>query len=214
MSVKLDIAGNRAVASLGRRIAKLDDFVHDYAGSYTDVGAVVKVPVLSCEAGLFNEENNNYEQSTGTTEASIPVSSHFVAGFTVTPIQLTEGLDAFNGLFNQFGDTAGRAIAKSVENTVISQVLSSTNTPVALTATLAGFTNLYKTCYDKDLDPGNTVLVLNPENFSKLIEVLGEKVVNLEKVVEEGYIENFLGFARIVCSYYVDSHIKIGRAHV
>ena len=207
-SLTLDIAGNKAVASLGRRIAKLDDFVHDYAGDFSDVGAVVKVPVLSCEAGLFNAGSNNYEQSTGTTEASIQVSAQYVAGFTVTPKQMSDGLGAFNGLFAQFGDTAGRAVAKAVENAVVSQVLSSTATPVSLTATKAGFTGLFKTCYDKDLDPSNTVLVLNPETYAKMLEVVGADIVNLERVIELGYVDNFLGFARVMCSYYVDSNLK------
>lgn len=207
-SIKLDIAGNRAVASLGKRIAKLDSFVHDYAGAYDEVGAVVKMPVLSCEAGVFDEISNNYEQGTGTDTASITLSSQYVAGFYVTPQQWTEGLGAFNGMFNQMGDQAGRAIARAIENAVVGQVLSSTNEPATLTATKAGFAGLFKLAYDSDLDPSDTVLVLNPETYGKLIETVNMDVVGLQKAVETGYVENLLGFKRVVCSDAVNAGLK------
>lgn len=207
MSVKLDIAGNKCVASMGRRLAKISEFAHDYANDPTEVGAVVKMPVLSCEAGVFNETTNNYEQSNGTTEAAIPVSEHYVAGFEVTPIQMSDGLGAWNDLFNRMGDQAGRAIARAVEKDVVGQVLSS-NSAETLTATKAGFAQLYKIAMDNDLDPSNTILVLNAENYAKLLEVLGADVVNLQYAIENGYIDNFLGFRRILASGSVDASLK------
>jgi hypothetical protein len=41
-----------------------------------------------------------------------------------------------------------------------------------------------------------------------MIEVVGADIVNLEKVIEEGYVDNFLGFARVMCSFYVNSNLK------
>ena len=204
----LQIAGNKVVASLGRQIAKLDAFAHDYAPDYTTVGAVVKMPVLSATAGIFDKESNNYEQSSTITEASITLSAQYVAGFNVSPKQMSDGLGAYAGLMNQLGDNAGRAIARAVEDAVVGQVLSSaTGANETLTQTKAGFTSLYKVCFDHDLAPENCILVLNPTAYAKLLEVLGADVVNLEKVIETGKIDNFLGFKRIICSASVNSNL-------
>lgn len=195
----LEIAGNRVVASMGRQIAKLDAFAHDYAPDYTTVGAVVTMPVLSATAGLFDKDSNNYAQSSTITEAKITLSSQYVAGFNVTPKQMSDGLGAYAGLMNQLGENAGRAIARAVETAVVGQVLSAASTQT-LTQTKAGFAALYKECFDHNLNPADCVLVLNPTAYSKLLEVVGADIVNLEKVIETGKIDNFLGFKRILCS--------------
>lgn len=204
----LQIAGNKVVASMGRAIAKLDAFAHDYAPDYTTVGAVVKMPVLSAVAGIFDKDNNNYEQSSTISEASITLSAQYVAGFNVSPKQMSDGMGAYAGLMNQLGENAGRAIGRSIEDAVVGQV---TATTAGRTATLAqtktGFTGLYKSCYDAKLAPENCVLVLNPTAYSKLLEVVGADIVNLEKAIETGKIDNFLGFKRILCSASVDAGI-------
>lgn len=202
----LQIAGNKVVASMGRQIAKLDAFAHDYAPDYTTVGAVVKMPVLSAVAGIFDKTTNNYEQSSTISEASITLSAQYVAGFNVSPKQMSDGLGAYAGLMNQLGDNAGRAIARSIEDAVVGQVLSSAST-VSLTQTKAGFTGLYKECFDANLNPQDCILVLNPTAYSKLLEVLGADIVNLERVIETGKIDNFLGFKRILCSASVNSDL-------
>lgn len=202
----LQIAGNKVVASMGRQIAKLDAFAHDYAPDYTTVGAVVKMPVLSAVAGIFNKENNNYEQSSTISEAAITLSAQYVAGFNVSPKQMSDGLGAYAGLMNQLGENAGRAIARSIEDAVVGQVLSS-DTTETLAQTKAGFTGLYKLCFDKNLNPQDCILVLNPTAYSKLLEVLGADIVNLERVIETGKIDNFLGFKRILCSASVNSNL-------
>lgn len=203
----LQIAGNKVVASLGRQIAKLDAFAHDYAPDWTTAGAVIKMPVLSAVAGIFDKDNNNYEQSSTITEADITLSNQYVAGFNVSPKAMSDGLGAYAGLMNQLGDNAGRAIARSVEDAVVGQVTSATNTPATLALTKTGFAGLYKSCFDANLAPENCILVLNPTAYAKLLEVLGMDVVHLESAIETGKIDNFLGFRRILCSASVDSGI-------
>ena len=204
----LTIAGNKVVASIGRQVAKLDAFAHDYAPDYTTVGAVVTMPVLSATAGLFDKDSNNYEQSSTITDAKITLSAQYVAGFNVSPKQMSDGLGAYAGLMNQLGENAGRAIARAVEDAVIGQVLSSNvGATETLTQTKAGFAGLYKVCFNHDLAPENCILVLNPAAYSKLLEVLGADVVNLEKVIETGKIDNFLGFKRVLCSASVNSNL-------
>lgn len=202
----LQIAGNKVVASMGRQIAKLDAFAHDYAPDYTTVGAVVKMPVLSATAGIFDKDSNNYEQSSTISEAAITLSAQYVAGFNVSPKQMSDGLGAYAGLMNQLGENAGRAIARSIEDAVVGQVLSADST-ISVAQTKAGFTGLYKECFDKNLNPADCILVLNPTAYSKLLEVVGADIVNLEKVIETGKIDNFLGFKRILCSASVNSNL-------
>lgn len=203
----IDIAGNSVVYSLGREIAKLTDFAHDFAPDYSAVGGVVKMPILSASAGIFDADANNYEQNSSVNTASITLSSQYVAGFSVTPKQMSDGLGAYSNLFTQMGEDAGRAIARSVEAAVVGQVLSSTNETATLALTKAGFAGLYKTTMNANLAPNNCVLVLNPTAYAKLIEVLGMDVVHLERAVETGRIENFLGFKSILASNSVDSNI-------
>ena len=201
----IEIAGNSVVFSLGREIAKIDEFAHDFAPDYNAVGGVVKMPVIAAQAGVFNAANNNYEQSSTIDTASITLNKQYVAGFEVTPQQMSDGLGAYASLFDQLGADAGRAIGRAVEAEVVGLVDNTTATPVALALTKAGFAGLYKTTMDANLAPSNSVLVLNPAAYSKLIEVLGMDVVHLETAVETGKIDNFLGFRRILCSAGVDS---------
>lgn len=203
----IDIAGNSVVYSLGREIAKLTDFAHDFAPDYSAVGGVVKMPILSAQAGIFDKDNNNYEQSSTVGEASITLSAQYVAGFNVTPQQMSDGLGAYANLFQQAGEDAGRAIARSVEGAVVGQVLSSTATPATLALTKAGFAGLYKNTMDANLAPSHSVLVLNPAAYAKLLEVLGMDVVNLQAAIETGKVDNFLGFHRVLCSGAVDANL-------
>ena len=203
----LEIAGNSVVYSLGREIAKITDFAHDFAPDYNAVGGVVKMPIISATAGVFNAANNNYEQNSTIDTASITLNKQYVSGFEVTPQQMSDGLGAYAGLFTQLGEDAGRAIARSVEAAVVGLVTNATATTATLPLTKAGFAGLYKTTMEKNLAPANSVLVLNPTAYSKLIEVLGMDVVHLEKAIETGKIDNFLGFKSILCSASVDSNI-------
>ena len=203
----LEIAGNSVVYSLGREIAKITDFAHDFAPDYNAVGGVVKMPIISATAGVFNAANNNYEQNSTIDTASITLNKQYVSGFEVTPQQMSDGLGAYASLFTQLGEDAGRAIARSVEAAVVGLVTNATATTATLPLTKAGFAGLYKTTMEKNLAPANSVLVLNPTAYSKLIEVLGMDVVHLEKAIETGKIENFLGFKSILCSASVDSNI-------
>lgn len=203
----IEIAGNSVVYSLGREIAKITDFAHDFAPDYSAVGGVVKMPILSAQAGIFNASTNNYEQNSTVGTASITLNKQYVAGFSVSPQQMSDGLGAYGSLFTQMGEDAGRAIARSVEAAVVGQVTSATSTTATLTLDKAGFAGLYKTTMEKNLAPSNACLVLNPTAYSKLIEVLGMDVVHLEKAVETGMIDNFLGFKRVLASASVDSGI-------
>ena len=204
--VSLQIAGNKAVSSLGRHIAKLDEFAHDYANSSVDVGAVVKMPVLSSSAALFDASTNNYENGGSATEAAITVSAQYLAGFGVTPQQWSDGLGAFNGLFEQMGENAGRAVARSVEDAVVGQVKAGSTTKAASIAqTKTGFTSLYKECIENNLDPENCILVLNPTAYSKMLDTINGTIVNMQSAIETGYIDNFLGFKRVLCSKSVDA---------
>ena len=203
----LEIAGNSVVYSLGREIAKITDFAHDFAPDYNAVGGVVKMPIISATAGVFNAANNNYEQNSTIDTASITLNKQYVSGFEVTPQQMSDGLGAYASLFTQLGEDAGRAIARSVEAAVVGLVTNATATTATLPLTKAGFAGLYKTTMEKNLAPANSVLVLNPTAYSKLIEVLGMDVVHLEKAIETGKIDNFLGFKSILCSASVDSNL-------
>ena len=203
----LQIAGNSVVYSLGREIAKLTDFAHDFAPDYSAVGGVVKMPILSAQAGIFDKDTNNYEQNSAVDTASITLSAQYVAGFSVSPKQMSDGLGAYANLFQQMGEDAGRAIARSVESAVVGQVTATTSTSATLALTKAGFAGLYKTAMDANLAPSHACLVLNPAAYSKLLEVLGMDVVNLQAAIETGKVDNFLGFHRVLCSGAVDSGI-------
>lgn len=206
----LQIAGNKVCATMGRSLAKLTEFAHDYAGDYADIGGVVHVPVLSAVAGVFDESTNNYEQGSTINDASIVLSSQYVAGFNVSPKQMSDGMGAYNGLFNQLGEAAGRAIAASVEAAAVGQVLSTNvGATETLSATKSGFTQLPKVCASHNIAPENCVLVLNPESYGKLLDTcMTNDVIGQGKAYETGFVDNFLGFRRIISSFKVDAGLK------
>jgi hypothetical protein len=192
---------------MGRQIAKLDAFAHNYAGDYAEAGAKVAMPVIAATAGIFNKDTNNYEQSSTVGTAEISLNKHLVAGFNVSPKQMSDGLGAYAGLMEQFGDNAGRALARAVEDAVVGLVEPSEDPTddVELPLTKAGFCGLYADCFAANLNPADCVVVLNPTAYAKMLEVVGADIVNLEKVIETGKVDNFLGFRRILCSASVDS---------
>lgn len=206
----LTIAGNKCVYNLGAKLAKLDSFAHDYGYSDADVGAVVEMPLLATEASDFNVLSNNYEGGAEVGTAKINVDKHLIAGFNVTQMQMNDGLGAFGGLFADMGLTAGRAIAAGIEKAVIGQVTDdlSSSLSATLTATKAGFANLWKTCADANIDPSYSVLVLNPENYAKFLDAIPGTIVNLQTAIETGIVENFLGFKRVMSSKYVDEDLE------
>lgn len=196
----LEIAGNALVSAAGRKLAPIAAFAHDYSNTPEDVGAIVDVPVIGTEAGEFNESSNNYGSQTGNfAVAKINVDKHILAGFTVKPSQIENGLGAFNDLFTRLGSDAGRAVAKKVESDVFSLLSSTTiELSAATPTTKAGFIGLYEKTADMDLDSEDCVLVLNPATYAKCLEVINGDISNLEKAIQTGYIDNFLGFKRIV----------------
>lgn len=197
----LEIAGNKIVSASGRKLAKISDFAHDYSNTPTESGAIVDVPIISTEAKDFNEISANYGNVDGTYGvAKINVDDHLVAGFQVSQKQLSDGLGAFKDLFTRMGEDAGRAIAKKVEADVFGLLTATSSEFSAATPTnKAGFLTLWEELPNNDLDAEDCVLVLNPTLYSKALDVCSD-IANLERVIEQGYIDNFLGFKRVICT--------------
>ena len=205
----LEIAGNKLVFSAGAKLAKLNVFAHDYANSPAEAGAIIDVPVVATEAGIFNEESNNYGGQAGTVEtAKINVDKHLVAGFTVTTKQLSDGLGAWNDTFARLGEASGKAIAKKVEAEVVGLVTSALDNTSPAPATKTQFIDLWKVCAEKDLDPSDCVLVLNPATYAKMLDAVHGTVDNMQGAIETGVIDNFLGFKRVMSSNGVEASVQ------
>ena len=63
----LILASNQAIMEAQRGIAFVKQFATDFSAELKEEGATVSVPVFSGNATVFNETNNDFETTDGST---------------------------------------------------------------------------------------------------------------------------------------------------
>lgn len=190
-----------ALQSLHAKIAPIMDFSHSFRELEDRVGAAVVVPNFSLSAAAeFNAETNNYfsgqKEVVGET---INVDSHLVKSCMYTDRDVVETDVQFARDYGiGIGDCLGRAIYTKVIGLL-------TDANVTLSATLAGtakvnFADLFNTVYANNLDIDQTVLMLTPEYFAKLLGTLDANIYGGDEAIRGGRIPGLYGFKAVVCT--------------
>ena len=196
-----DTISNFALQNLHAKIAPIIDFSHSFRELEDRVGAAVVVPSFTLtDAAEFNASTNNYFSGTkDVVGETINLDSHLVKSCMYTDRDVVETDVQFA---RDYGIGIGDCIGRAIYNKVIG-LLNDTN--VTATATLAGtakinFADLFATVYEKNLDIDQTVLMLTPEMFAKLLGTLDANVYGGDEAIRGGRIPGLYGFKSVVCA--------------
>ena len=196
-----DTISNFALQNLHAKIAPIIDFSHSFRELEDRVGAAVVVPSFTLtDAAEFNASTNNYFSGTkDVVGETINLDSHLVKSCMYTDRDVVETDVQFA---RDYGIGIGDCIGRAIYNKVIG-LLNDTN--VTATATLGGtakvnFADLFATVYEKNLDIDQTVLMLTPEMFAKLLGTLDANVYGGDEAIRGGRIPGLYGFKAVVCT--------------
>jgi len=192
-----------ALQTLHSKLGPVMEFSKNFRDLEDRVGNKIVIAdyALSAATAFDATSNNYYSAANPIGSKTVELNQHFIQGAKVTDRDLVEcelqfSKDAAVGI----GDSLGRAIY----NYVIGQ-LNDTN--VTLSASLpdnaqkSNFADLFKAVYDNNLDIDQTVLLLTPTYFAKLLATLGDaNVYGGAEGVRNGVIPKVYGFQSIcVC---------------
>lgn len=202
----LTTAANEACISLGAGLAKIMPFAHTLNAEAARRGEIVKVPVYATEAAEFDGVSNNYAQLSNVVGVDVPLSSHPVAGFEATDVQLTQSDVNF---FGDGGRAAALAISRKMNKDFFGMVdAASTNLSATLTATKQGFADLYAVAVNNDIEPSNAVLVLGAADYAKLLGTVGDAAVVGTDALAKGMFKGFVGFDYVIATPYLAEGVK------
>ena len=196
-----DTISSFALQNLHAKIAPIIDFSHSFRELEDRVGAAVVVPSFTLtDAAEFNASTNNYFSGTkDVVGETINLDSHLMKSCMYTDRDVVETDVQFA---RDYGIGIGDCIGRAIYNKVIG-LLNDTN--VSATATLGGtakinFAELFATVYEKNLDIDQTVLMLTPEYFAKLLGALDANVYGGDEAIRGGRIPGLYGFKSVVCT--------------
>lgn len=188
-----------ALQSLHAKIAPIIDFSHSFRELEDRVGAAVVVPSFTLtDAAEFDASTNNYFSGTkDVVSETINLDSHLIKSCMYTDRDVVETDVQFA---RDYGIGIGDCIGRAIYSKVIG-LLNDTN--VTATATLGGtakvnFADLFATVDDKNLDISQTVLMLTPEYFGKLLGALDANIYGGPEAIRGGYIPGLYGFKSVV----------------
>lgn len=199
--LQMKVTSDFALQTLHKKLTPVIDFAHNFRDLEGRIGEAIVVPNFTLSAAKdFDSSTNNYfsgeKEVTGET---VNLSSHIMKSCMYTDRDVVETDCQFQ---RDYGIGIGDTIGRSIYNKVIGQL---TEAGVTLSATLtnsskAGFADLVATTYDKDLDIGQTVVMLDPTNYAKLLGFLDANVYGSTAAIQAGRIEGLYGFKSVVCA--------------
>jgi hypothetical protein len=199
--LQMKVTSEFALQALHAKLAPITDFAHNFRELEDRKGASVVIPTFNLtDAAEFDAANNNYFGGKNEIDgATVSLDKHYVKSLMITDREVAETEVQFNrdgGV--AIGDTLGKALYNYVVGLLTDATVTKSET-VTLTSKSA-FADLFKTVYTNDLDIGQTVLMLTPENFAKLLGYLDANVYGGPDAIQSGRIPGLYGFKSVVCA--------------
>lgn len=207
--LKMKVMSEAALQAIYPELVKLQDFAHTYTELEDRPGASIVIPVYDLSAAAeFNAESNNY--ASGVNEiaaANVTLDKHLVKSVAITDRDLAD-----TGV--QFVKDAGAGIASVLGrglNAYVMGMFNETNCPLSAEITLGTkqqAANLYKIAAENGLDVADSIVVLDPENFSKVLGLLDVMTYGGPEAIRYGYVPGLFGFKSVVCSTYLPAGVN------
>lgn len=218
---------NEAIMVARAGIAPLTDFTKDFTADAQQPGSTMLVQFFDDgEASDFDATSNNYGTVDGKS-SFIPITfgTHAKKTFGFTP---ADYLNIGQPKFQQAGEAAGRAVARKALKTVIKLIdpthvktsgkdeettydgkkvgtgLDFGDFNEVVAAYTQKFTHeyvaeeLYAACDAADIDPADTVLLLNGKEYGQLIGSLDAHTYGDGAAIMQGRIPGLYGFRAVV----------------
>lgn len=215
----LDIAAEKSVRQARTKLAPIGKFACTFAAAEGEVGDTIKVPVFSRTAAAeFAAGTNDYTSATlkGVDGVSITLDKHPWNPKRLLPDDVME-TDAGRDWVQQTGICAVESVAKYMAEQVL---IGAMKTAGVGTLTITGadtikkIANMRKAAIAAGINPAEATLLLPATLYTDLLAELPFNVVGAQTALIDGYVDRFLGFARIAeiqdeISYLNDSSKKV-----
>lgn len=207
--LQMKIMSESALQAIYPELVRIQDFAKTFSEAETTPGTAIVVPVYDfSEAADFNLSSNNYCAGANEISASsVLLNKHIHKAVKVTARDIAEtGINFLRDATAGIASILGRGINKYVFGQ-----MNATNIPVSASvdlSTKAGATNLYKTAAENGLDVGDSVVVLDPTEYAKLLQHVDFMQYGGTEAIRYGYVPGFVGFKSVVCSTYLPEGVK------
>lgn len=206
--LQMKVTAEAALQAVYPELVKLQDFAHTYNELEDRQGAAIVVPVFDLSAaGEFAYRTNQYDSGTNECDATtLTLDKHYVKSVQYTDRDVAE-------TEVQWVKDAGAGIASVLGrslNAYVMGLFNSTNCPLSATVSLgtkAQAANLYKVAAENNLDVADSVVILTPENFSKVLGLLDVMTYGGPEALRYGYVPGLFGFRSVVCSTYLPAGV-------
>lgn len=209
-NAQIEVISRSAIDAVHADFVRLNDFALDLTDLEEAPGTVVKVPVFELSgAADFNEDTNNY--CSGVDEGNfldVSLNKHLVKSVAITDRALAETQVAW---YQHMGRGIGTVLAEGIQSTIFG-AMNATNVPTEVSADLstkAPIASLVKVTVEANLPVSESIVVLNPTEYSKVLAAIGDSYVyGGNEVIRYGYIPGLYGFRRFVQSNYLPQGVK------
>lgn len=201
--LKLKVASESAIQAIYPELVKLQDFAHTYNELDGRPGESIVIPVYDLSAASdWNDETNNY--GSGQQEvaaANVTLDKRLIKSLAVTDRDLmATGISWTRDATTAIAKTLGRSL-----NAYVMGLVNSTNCPLSAefavgTKAQPTIQKLYQIAAENGLDVGDSVVVLNPKNYTDMLGVIDYAMYGGREAVKFGYCDGLFGFLKVVCS--------------
>lgn len=202
--LQMKIMSESALQAIYPELVRISDFAKTFSEAEATPGTAIVVPVYDfSQAADFNATTNNY--CAGENEisaANVQLNKHIHKAVKVTARDIAEtGIDFLKDATAGIASILGRGI-----NSYVFGQMNATNIPLSASINLgtkAGATALYQVAAEAGLDVADSVVVLNPAQYAKLLQHVDFMQYGGTEAIRYGYVPGFVGFKSVVCSTYL-----------
>lgn len=185
------------------RMTSIQDFAHNYRETEMAPYSGVVIPSLRgmTDAAEFNETSNNYGSGSNEFDGiTVTLDKHYVKSLAVSDADLAQTrLDWAREAGIAIGDAIGKAANDYVVGLINTTNISAASQKVVIGGTAKqNFADLFATANEKGLDVSETVLMLTPSYFAKLLGTLDANVYGGVEAIRGGRIPGLYGFKAVV----------------
>lgn len=165
----LILGSSKALMETQRAIALAKLFTTDFSSELQGEGTVLKVPVFSGDATVYNETSNDFETTDGSI---IPATITLDTLVKVTyKLGMTDLLEVDKSATSRnCGIAGGRAIARKIEELIVGKLGYANAVAQATGFTVTKLGAAIAKAEENDIDPATIVAILNPKAYGDLLD--------------------------------------------
>lgn len=202
--LKLKVASESALQAIYPELVKLQDFAHTYSELEDRPGAAIVIPTYDLSAAAdFVAGTNDYGSGVNEIKAAnVTLNKHLVKSVAITDRDIADtGIQFVKDATAGIASVIGRGL-----NAYVMGLFNSTNIPLTADINLSskvGTTNLYKVAADNGLDVADSIVILTPTQFAKLLPHVDFMQYGGTEAIRYGYVPGYAGFKSVVCTTYL-----------